>query len=231
MQDIDQKSKDVVTGYMRKQESEIFGANTNNSYFNFPNLVIHLCLLFWYEITDEFDPKLCGEFIKVFNDNKSIEFLGTYEWSTVYGKLLISSMMNMTYIWKMKIVGSSSQCVNIGIDNAIAKWTNDAFHQKNEKATYSCHMKAGFVKGWNISWDHSNQIRFAGSSPGDIVTMTLKFENDKDGSLWYKFNESAEDKIAFTNIVREEGLDYRLAICLGNEGNSVDLIHFESYET
>ena len=52
------------------------------------------------EFKDEFNPNLCGKLILLSSNNKQI--IGGKEWNTCYGKQIISSMKNGTYIWKLR---------------------------------------------------------------------------------------------------------------------------------
>ena len=75
-------------------------------------MVIYLCLLFWYDKKDEFDPNLCGKNMKLKNDNATIEYIESIpNWHTCYGKKIIPSMSkNITYTWKYKNVSTYKIC-------------------------------------------------------------------------------------------------------------------------
>ena len=85
---IEQKHKHFINGYIRNIQRTYFQDN-NDPFYIIPALVINLCLLFWYNDSDEFDPELTGEFIEISNKNKTIKHINSMGWSTSYGKRII----------------------------------------------------------------------------------------------------------------------------------------------
>ena len=230
---IKQIYKNIVFGYVRTSQRKLFSNLNNNPFYIIPVLVDYLCLLFYYEEEDEFNPKLRGRNIKISNNNKIINYYNIdsvhNNASTCYGKKVISSTINNTYEWKFKMLKMEnySNYINNGIDNANGKWINDAPHTKKEKASYMvwCGTKDYGVNGYR--WDRQTlfHINFPGFyHEGDILTMTLKFDND-GGILIYEINGK---KFMFKNIVREKGLEYRLAVTLKQVNESVQMTEFKT---
>ena len=175
---IEQPSKDTVLGFLRTISEEAC-PDIRNAYYNIPPLVSRLCLLFWFEQLDEFDPDLCGQDIEVFNNNKSARTskLSKPSFGTVYGKLIVDSMVNRVYVWKFTIVGGYCGCLNIGIDNAVAKWTTTGFHNMCEKAYYSLFTLHGEVSSWQQQCIDSR----VHMKSGDKLTMRVEFGENAIG--------------------------------------------------
>ena len=122
---IDIKIKDIVFGFIK------------NIILNVPDLVCYLIVSFYYE-KESFNPNLCGPDITLSNDSKIMDNRdGKGRYSTVYGKYVIPSTINATYIWKFKNIGTKIDFLRIGIDNADAKWINDASYDQKECAFYA----------------------------------------------------------------------------------------------
>ena len=68
---IKQQDKNLIYGYIRISQ-KMFFSEFNDLFYVITDLVINLCLLFWFEMVEKFDPNLCGEFITTTGDNKII---------------------------------------------------------------------------------------------------------------------------------------------------------------
>ena len=202
---IEQKHKYFVHGYIRNMQN-IY------SFHIIPALIINLCLLFWYDSTDEFDPKLTGIRIKISNKNKTIKHTNSMGWSTSYGKRIISSINNNTYIWKLKNIQNSTVRIYIGIDNSNAKCINDRFHIKKDEACYAYNAYCGQLFSWNSSEVQSRPMSFEGRDR--ILTMKLVFNNKDEGILSFRPGDDRKEFIIWKNITRDKLLQYRLAICM-----------------
>ena len=104
LKDIGQQQKDAVAGYLRE-----------NAQLNIPPLVANLCLLFWFDVRDEFDDELKGEDMVLTNEKRRVHRAIQSGWDTLYGKKLIPSTMNGTYSWRYRIIGSYVGDTFIGI--------------------------------------------------------------------------------------------------------------------
>ena len=71
IKNIKQEHKDLVNGLDIREQTKLF-TNDNDTFQLIPPLVIHLCLLFWYNGLDRFNPKLCGDSVKISDDGLTI---------------------------------------------------------------------------------------------------------------------------------------------------------------
>ena len=106
-------------------------------------------------------------------------------------------MINATYIWKFR-----------NIDNAVAKWVNDDFARKNEKAFYAYFGYGGFGTSWIGKNDRQNLPRL--QAKDDIMIMKLSL-TDNESTLSYKIND-LDEFIAHRNIERDYSLHYRMSL-------------------
>ena len=142
---IEQKYQNLVNGFIRELQNKLFSTHTNGSFYIIPKLVINLCLLFWYIGSDEFNPKLCGDAAEITKENKILTQIVANECSTCYGKRVIPSTSNDTFIWKLKMLNPQLCALNIGIDNAEAKFINGNLYDNKQKACYGYHGGNGYA--------------------------------------------------------------------------------------
>ena len=123
------------------------------------------------------------------------------------------------YSWKFQNIGTKASFLNIGIDNANAKWVNSYFHVRRDEACYAYHGNSGDLFAWN---QNSKRV---GSfyKIGGILIMKLKF-TENNAILSYKANDEKEF-IAWNNITTNKELKYRLAVTIRG-GNGLRLIEF-----
>ena len=230
IKEIPQRDKDVIHGYIRNVQDTYF-QDIDESFHIIPALLINLCILFCCDITDEFDPKLTGKCIEISNKNKTILHIAKdVGWSTSYGKRIIPSIDNNTYIWKLKTIQNSTISVYIGIDNSNAKWINDRFHTKTDKASYAYNAFTGRLFSWNDGPNTRTKYTHSFEGKDNIMIMKLIFNNNNEGILSYQIGNRPE-YIAYRDVVRDKLLDYRLAICMHARFTGVELMQFECYST
>ena len=210
---IDQQYKDIVIGFIRELNNQL----TSNHFVNIPLEIIYLCLLFYWN--DEFDPLLCGKYLKLSENNKKLSAVQA-KWNTCYGKIIINPSINGLYIWKIKIVEPDTNGLVIGIDNAKGKYANDYFWDKKETGSYNWHAWGGQVRSWNKSnKDHSIYAK----NVNDIIIMKLEFNsNSHKGILSFKVNK--KKFIAADDVPRDKELRYRLAITMLSTSCAVQLV-------
>ena len=175
-------------------------------------MVINLCLLFYYNNSDEFDPELCGRNFVISNNDKTMLYQGFY-WQTCYGKKVISSTMNGIYIWKLKIISTKIATTVIGIDDAEANWGNYKYFRSTSKAWYGYNVILGWIYKPPIDSpevDIKKGFPIGARRQNSIITMKLII-NDNQSILTFK-NNDGEEFIACDHVKREDGLEYRLAI-------------------
>ena len=107
----------------------------------------------------------------------------------------------------------------IGIDEETCEWIHTWYVGKRNTKNYAyeawnqkIEMFGGRIKSYGCLYD----------KPGDIVKMIY---NTANATLSYCVN-GIDQGIAFENVWKERGVNYRLAIYLNGEGTSVELIDF-----
>ena len=168
----------------------------------------------------EFDPNLCGDTMKLSNNNKSIT--GGRELQTCYGKQIISSINNGIYIWKLKICGDSGN-IWIGIDNAKGLWIHKYFHTLSNRSKYAYNTSSGLLL-YRQGRDIKNLPKFKNN---DILTMKLIFNDDNDGGILTVKKNNEKEVIASTKpsskIARGDHKKYRFAVSVPY-GNFVHIL-------
>ena len=137
-------------------------------------------------------------------------------------------MLNGTYIWKIKKLSRESTGCNIAIDKADGKYVGKNIFHCNETDKGSCYGIYG-NRGYRFRSQKENGTHFRSFigipkflKTGDIFTMKLKF-TEKENIITVKLNDG-EEVIAFDNILRKNGLNYRFAISLCDKGCSFELV-------
>ena len=206
----DKLSEYTVFGYIRIEQQN---KSKNN---HIPKAIIILILRFYYDPSDEFDPKLIDKTITLSNNNKKIYRATPSGYCTSYGKRIIPSTSNGIYIWKIKNFGPRND-IRFGIDNADAKYVNKMFYNRKTKGVY-----AYSPYGDTYSWNQNDKRGSSTFYKGDIITLKLKLlSNISEFSI--KINDT-DEYIAFTDILREESLNYRLAIQFGNKDLCMEIL-------
>ena len=102
--------------------------------------------------------------------------------------------------------------INIGIDNAAAKWINSTIYNKKHQASYTYYGWNGFLYLWD---DNESKINLPiWKKPGDILTMKLEFTTN-GGILSFAVNDGIE--FGKINVTIKKGLNYRMAVSLYTE--------------
>ena len=212
---VDKLSKYTVFGYIQRIQKEI-----NNELFNvIPKLIICVILAFYTDIIDEFE--IMPNHITLKDDNKTV-YSNANAWCTCYGKKIISSIINGTYIWKIKLYSPQNN-INIGIDSYDDKsWVfNNALYLKKSKACYLFSNWYGFLYRWDESERKTEYPLF--TNKNDILTMKLMFTPDGNGKISYKINDN-DEFIGFENITREKSLNYRFVASFYYKNTSLGFI-------
>ena len=92
----DQRTTDIVTGYIRQCQKLL---SNDNVYYNIPSLVTYLCLNFYW-IREYFTDH--GEMIQL-NKDKNIAKQHKYGYGNVYGNITIDNKPCI-YIWTFKVI-------------------------------------------------------------------------------------------------------------------------------
>ena len=229
MKNIDVKDRDLINGYIRENEKNVFQDQKDNPYYNIPGLINYLCLSFWYDL-NEFDPNLCGKTMEISEDCKLVSAINE-EFSSCFGKKVIESTNNnATYIWKFQNVSTlkeRDEFINIGICNVNIIDINTAFHWLEHQEAWYAYFNGGDAYSWNgvDSFDWPQALNNNDDNGNIYIVMTLKLMNNT-GQLSFKINEN-EDRIAFKDIKVGEDIQYRLAVSMCEAGSKLQLLEFK----
>ena len=224
---VDKASKYAVFGYVETIQKQI-----NNELFNIiPKLITCIILAFYFDDTDEFDENYCGRFIQISNNNKTIKHVNRNGHSnTCYGKLIIPSLNNGTYIWNIKIVNSDNMIVAIA--NAKATHCEKNMYRGRDRGCYAFCVRAGYIFSWRKTLSTEGYPGLNKEKYGDILIMKLHLDTNI-AKLSYKWhgNDANQEFTPFNDILREDRLSYRLAVTLLQSDNSVQLISNSKLKT
>ena len=222
MKNVDQRSKDTVFGFIR-QQNQLFD-------LQIPSIILFICLQFYY---------LKEYFIKIgdgmiLNENKNIIILTednkknkySYYKRTVYGNISTSNSNSnhKIYKWHIKIL----QCklnIYIGLDSSPQEHINTDFSNdsKNKYKFYALTTHGDLYwrrssdnSGTNVYYKYENRIK-----TGDNVI--IEYNTKTQSMIYYKNGQNLG--VAYNDI--DTDLQYYFAICLGSDGESVSLEHFE----
>ena len=101
LSNVDDKTKKIVFGFIRNSQNYF---PQNNSYYNIPDLVIQICLLY-YLMNDKFDKKCIGESMKLNEKEQTI----TMENETSNSAFLTNIIDHGIHHWRFKI----KQCAKL----------------------------------------------------------------------------------------------------------------------
>ena len=214
IKDVDQRTNDVVNGYLRNQQSLL--PYTDNPYYLIPSLVIHLILSFYFD--PEYFESDSNGYYKVSDDGKTVQKAGGSYNCSVYGHAVIPSHLGGIYEWTFKIIVEGIS-ISIGITADIHKTFKKGFwrntNHSNYAAVYSGHKasKNEFKYGYPIE-----RIR-----DGDIVKMHLDL-NKKQLIFWINDKDLGP---AWKNIDVGEDIQYKMAIVATSGKIKLELMDFK----
>lgn len=221
---INQKTKDLVSGYIKNMEKELNGSII-------PSLIITTCILFFH--AKEFFSKI-GKFMMT--DDESLTTLRVSSnvdnpdsqkiaRNSAYGSVVIHDKHHCIYVWTIKILKVDVFDTFIGMDSSNKKYINANFtlqsgYDKLYKyyAIDHCGLKYGHIEG-----EEEYGIRFGVNS---VVRMEV---NTKDKTIEYWINGKSQG-VAFENVDFDD-CEYYFAVSLcTNEyeyAHCVKLIDFQ----
>ena len=247
---VDHESKCLVFGYIKRSQKLLPSTteDNNNAFYTISNLIIYIILSYYYDC-DQFDSDLCGEGINISNNNKMIDnkninhirYSHGSRYRTVYGSNIISSTIkDKRYKWRIKTVGVATRGLYIGIDStfSIKNRLNECFaHQRNSRhfddhdlddsddgVFYAYRCSTGTILTGDDRLPREGFCEF--KAKGDILSISLSFDEDGKGKLVYCINNDNDKKFILSdNIYKNIGLNYRLAItmCDNSYGNDICL--------
>eukprot|EP01084_Bolivina_argentea_P209773 357244_1 len=233
LKDVDQSTKDIVTGYLQHCR-KLF---SNNFYPNIPSLVTHLCMQYYF-IAEYFSAH--GSIIYL-NEKRTIATINEngYDECCAYGNIAITNNTPAIYKWHFRMIHPYST-IYIGIDSSnkkciTAQYKNFTYCRQNSCSFYAC-SGTGTIYSNTLGYSRANYADMDWRTD-DIVIMQL---NAKKKTLKYYLN-GIDKGIAFENIEFKD-TQYHMAVCISRNRlyyfttrttdeyhapDSVELIHFE----
>ena len=138
-------------------------------------------------------------------------------YATSYVSQIIKSNESAIHEWEIKVNKLKYVNLYIGIDSSNNRWTNAPFMWKKDPINYSYKPN-----GYKYTLGHYEQY---GSSykTGDVVKMILDL---KKKEIKYIVNDTSDHGVAYNNIVTNDEINYRLAICTYDKDDSVSIINY-----
>ena len=140
---IDQRTKDIVNGYIKTVNKSLF-VSTDNPYYNIPSGVLLICLIYYFD--PEYFEKL-GNDIKVSMDKKISTHTSDGAWTNnSFGHQWINSQSNDIIKWTFKILQCYGHSISIGI-SSVDNDTKRPFYFNERSSNYSIRNGGGQRKG------------------------------------------------------------------------------------
>ena len=134
-------------------------------------------------------------------------------------KKVISSIINDTYIWKLKNLSTNLGGIFIGIANETVTDINFAVTDSTAAFAYSPFNGSCWVWPDNdFKFSDIPRMKFY----GEIITMKLEI-TPNDSILSFKMNDDKKE-FKINNIIKEKGINYRLAVSICTKKQSLEII-------
>ena len=177
---IKQRDKSSVNGYIREIEEKSF---SNDSFYKIiPMIINYLCMKYYHESRDEFDPELHGTDMKVTDKEVS-------NMKDCYRSAFLSNIVSKG-IHKWKFQSIAGQFIGICNDSVRNEWKylNDWYYCNTASSSYGLFLKTGQLRGGKKGLYHREKYCPPRSSCGDVIEMCLDLNrmelkfviNDKD---------------------------------------------------
>ena len=207
----------------------IFSKNTNTAFSNIPDLIIYICLAFYYEFA-EWDTKYKSKYMEIINTiitNKHIDYQTACFSTICCGKY--------SYHWKFMIEKTVDNPHTDPWNNSFGIWKINKQITNIDESIDTCFLEHGsgyaFISsiarltdtskaGWpciNGQTDEEITKYAQPCAEGDIIEMHLEL---KQLTLSYKIN-GQDYGIAFKDI---EQTEYKAAIWVGGEASAIKLL-------
>ena len=209
-------SKFLVFAYMNEHQRILFASDcANNPYYNIPEIVINICLLYFHIAEDKWDQDSIGDNININGNRIDKNDVG---YQTAYLHNIVSFGVHS---WRFKIntIGYYKTLLGILKKSRSSLQLNSPFTSRMD-AGYAYILGSGSITDPHTIY--SAHARYPQCYSGDIIEMILDFN---DLSLSYKINGIDQGKV-FQNIQHTE---YRAAITFSNHGDSVTLLYYNAY--
>lgn len=216
LQDVDQKEKDIVFGYMKdiNQSIEID--------YIIPSLVLHSCLLYYYQ--PEYFAIIATEdneqSVNISNDKMTVSLIPN-QWASCFGNVEIHSMSKRICRWSIRVKGeggvSNAKLLVVGVSGNGS--LSDVFFHQNEENSFACN---GVGDQW-INGTISNIKNLCAWEHGDLIGIKLDL---KQRTMEYFCNGKTQG-IIHENISISDAISYRLAVYLDWDGLTVTIENFQ----
>ena len=203
MNEIPDDTKYLLSGFIRRMEKEV-----NN---DIPEVIMMIILSFYY-IAEYFKDTDC----ELSEKNTKITSAGHNR--NGYGNLIIDSTSNGCHQWQFKI-GFIKFSLMVGITESSINTTCPIYTVKGKGYGYHSRGKTCIPKSKGTGYKSiEKKPRF---KEGDKVQMVLNLDKK---SLSFKLNEG--DTCSIENIKIGQDIDYKLAVFMGDPGDSLQLISY-----
>ena len=219
MQDVDDRTKDIVSGYIREQH-KVFLNDKHLLFRNIPDCILILCILN-YRLTDYFE--IIGDGTISSDDGKSITKLESGWHNTSYGTE-IDSTDQCVYKWWLK-VPSTQRIMLIGIASSADFRTDQAFDDIRNSKYYGIYVFHETKTSHELITTDIN----VDSSFDDTEIFCMELDLIQKKLIIHYGNDLDKKCIAFEHIdVGNElqSINYRLAISIGHTAQ-VSMLKFQ----
>mmetsp|Transcript_23071 Transcript_23071/g.36774 ORF Transcript_23071/g.36774 Transcript_23071/m.36774 type:complete len:314 (-) Transcript_23071:28-969(-) len=207
---VDEDTKKLVAGYIRKCEHKLLNA----PYLHIvPSLVIHHVI--WYYHMESF--AVCGPSLSINKRKQRIVCMNGVR-GTAYGSICISTQHPVIYRWSIKILSKLSSSMDMGLSICNDPTLSDNF--SCGRYNYGSYNSAGRKHNYlNSFFGEAYGKPF---NKGDHIEMELNATADTTTLSFYK-NHSSQG-VAFQHIPKERL--YYFAVSLGGRNDAVRLTEF-----
>ena len=222
LRQIDKLTKYSVHGWIRRNTKQL-------NLQHIPSMIDAICILYFRD--DERFAIINKRKITLSQDGKSItrnniEELPSY-WNISYGIMEVDSMSNMIYEWRLRIVKQAIKHPKYGVKCFI--WFGiTSFIDTNAQFYHPIRGKFYEFQGVHKScrqtfWGYECFPYGEGYNEGDIVTICLDL---KRAEIRLNVNEKVQE-VAFENVIKEQGVKYRMSVRLPCPQDCVEILTFE----
>ena len=219
------KDKLAVNGYVREIEDKSF--KNHSFYRNIPMIINYLCMKFYHESKDRFDPKLHSSFVSIMNKSCELNRLDNYHFESAFLSNIVSKGVHQ---WRFKFASTLKErrcygSMYIGIINNqvdATKYLNTQCYpvgmnrSELRRKAYGVNFAMGEFRG---DYTGDNEKVCERCKDGNIIDMFLDFKNME---LRYCVNDKDYGKPC--NISKGS---YRACVTLYFETDKLTLLHYK----
>ena len=217
MKNADQRTKDIINGFIRNVECMLAIVNEDNAYYNIPSLVFMITMLYYYN-PEYFT--IHGQQITVNEDkNIAVALLEDVQ-NTVYGHLAIGRSSKGKHIWIFDIIKPNKDVlIAIGIDSSSKSFPDSSINSMdNESSYYAYQCWAGLPAKRGRARKVQNTR--CGVSYGVVFSnkaSQIKMELNMDNKTLKYYIDGEDQGTAFDNICFKNDEKYSMSISMDEE--------------